>query len=145
MKTSIERSVELEVPARTAYDQWTQLTELPRYVPELESVEQLDERNVRWKARVRGRQLEGEIEIVEQIPDKRIAWRGTKGPANAGVLTFHRLSDDRSKVMLQVDHDAELSADQVEVDLNRFKEFIEDRGRATGSWRGSIPSVDERD
>ena len=107
MTSTIEESIEIDVPARTAYDQWTQLETLPRFVPNLELVQQLDDAHARWRARVGGQTLEWDAEISEQVPDKRIAWHSTSGTRNAGVVTFHRLSDARSKVMLQIDYEPE--------------------------------------
>jgi uncharacterized membrane protein len=105
---------------------------------------------VLWRAEVGGRSKEWEAEITEQIPDERIAWRSRAGDANAGVVTFHRLAPDRTRVMLQLEYDPEGAlenvADAVGVvsarvkgDLQRFKEFIEARGVETGAWRGEIP------
>ena len=149
LSSAIEKSIEVRVPARTAYDQWTQFTEFPRFMSWIKSAEQLDARHVRWHAQVAGKELEGEMEICEQIPDKRIAWRSVSGPPNAGVVTFHRLSDERSKIMLQVDYEPVgivekvcdrlgLAQRQIDRDLDRFKELIEREERATGAWRGSV-------
>jgi len=153
--TRLECSIEIAVPARTAYDQWTQFETWPRIVQGLDAVRQTDERHLSWKGTLAGRKREGEIELCEQIPDKRIAWRSLAGFENAGVVTFHRLTDQRCKVMLQVDYLPEgllenlgdaigLGRQRVEHFLQQMRSFLETRGQATGAWRGSIPSVDER-
>lgn len=155
MTSTIERSIEVEVPVRTAYDQWTQFEEFPRFMEGVEQVQQIDERRLHWRANVGGKTLEWDAEIAEQIPDKRIAWHSIAGPPNAGVVTFHRLSDDRTKVMLQLDYEPEglvenvgdflgLMSRRTAGDLKRFKEFIEGRGAATGEWRGEISSPSDR-
>jgi len=153
--STIMKSIDVHVPARAAYDQWTQFEMFPAFMEGVESVTQLDERNLRWRAEVGGKTLEWTARITEQIPDKRIAWTSTSGARNAGVVTFHRLSDDSSRVTLQVDYEPEgvvenvgdflgVMTSRTEGDLERFKEFIEKRGgRQTGAWRGRIPSPDE--
>jgi uncharacterized membrane protein len=135
---------------RTAYDQWTQFEEFPRFMDGVESVRQIDDTHLHWVAEVTGQRREWDAEITEQHPDERIAWTSTSGQRNAGVVTFHRLSDDRTKVMLQIDHDPDglldkagdaigLVSRQAKGDLTRFKELVEERGSATGGWRGEVP------
>jgi uncharacterized membrane protein len=146
---TIERSVTVEVPVRTAYNQWTQFEEFPRFMEGVEAVKQLDDTRLHWTAQVGGRRKEWDARITEQIPDKRIAWTSEGGATNAGVVTFHRLKDTRTRVMLQVEYEPEgivettgdalgVVSRRVDGDLHRFKEFIESRGRETGAWRGSI-------
>jgi uncharacterized membrane protein len=154
MSTTIEESVELDVPVHTAYNQWTQFEDFPRFLTNVESVQQIDDRRLRWRAKVGGKVQDWEAEITEQAPDKRIAWRSISGAKNAGVLTFHRLSDTRSKVMLQLEYDPQgflenvgdavgVGRVAVKKSLHQFKEFIEKRGRETGAWRGEIPGPDD--
>jgi uncharacterized membrane protein len=154
MTTTIERSLELEVPARVAYDQWTQFEDFPQFLPDVDSVKQIDERHLDWRVHIGGHPTEFRTEICEQIPDKRIAWRSTSGPWHAGAVTFHRLSDTRSRIMLQLDYEPEgftekvgdklgLAKHRIQKDLDAFKQFLESRGEATGAWRGRIPSPDE--
>jgi len=153
MLTSIEHSVEVAVPARTAYNQWTQFEEFPRIMPRFEGARQLDDRHVRLRERLGGSSRDWVMEICEQIPDKRIAWTSSEGPRNSGAVTFHRLEDNRCKVMLQMEFEAEggdtadpfaLARQGVERDLLGFKGFLESTGKETGAWRGAIPSPDER-
>ena len=146
---TIEQSVEVKVPVRTAYNQWTQFEEFPRFMEGVESVTQLDERHLHWVASIGGVEREWDAEITEQHPDERVAWRATAGADNAGVVTFHRLGADTTKVMLQLDFDpegfVELAGDKLGIvkrraagDLERFKAFIEERGTETGAWRDDI-------
>jgi uncharacterized membrane protein len=155
MTTTVEESVEVEVPVRTAYDQWTQFEEFPRFMEGVERVVQLDDTRLHWVAEVGGVHREWDARITEQTPDQRIAWEAVEGAINAGVVTFHHLDDGRCKVMLQLDFEPEGLVEQVgdklgivrrraEGDLRRFKEFIEDRGRETGAWRGEVPRGDAR-
>lgn len=141
----VEKSIEINVPVRVAYDQWTQFESFPQSMEGVKEVRQLDDRHLHWRAEIGGR----DAEIVEQIPDERIAWRNRNGATNASVVTFHKLSDDSCKVMLQIETEphglVETIGDalgflghRVEGDLQRFKEMIEQRGTATGAWRGDI-------
>jgi uncharacterized membrane protein len=152
--SSIEKSIEVNVPARVAYNQWTQFEEFPRFMEGVETVRQLDDRHLQWRAEIGGKTLEWKAEISEQIPDKRIAWHSLEGARNAGVVTFHRLSDDKTRIMLQLDYEPQgavenvgdwlgVASSRVQGDLERFKDFIESRGRETGAWRGQVPSPDE--
>ena len=147
--STIEQSIELEVPVQTAYNQWTQFEEFPEFMEGVEQVQQMDERRLHWVAEFGGTRHEWDAEITEQQPDERVAWRNTDGKENAGVVTFHRLDDDRSRVMVQMDFvpegikeklgDALGAPDRrVKGDLERFKELIEARGRESGAWRGEV-------
>jgi uncharacterized membrane protein len=147
--SSIEQSIDVNVPVRTAYNQWTQFEEFPRFMEGVKEVRQLDDKHLHWRANIGGIEKEWDAEIAEQIPDKRIAWKNTSGPTNAGVVTFHRLNDNQTRIMLQVEYDPEgivenvgdlvgVVSARVRGDLQRFKEFIESRGRETGAWRGEI-------
>ena len=146
---TVEKSIEVEVPVRTAYNQWTQFEEFPSFMESVESVTQVDDTHVRWVVQIAGKRHEWEAEITEQDPDQRIAWRATDGKANAGVVTFHRIGDSRTRIMVQMDYEPEGAVErvgsavgaaerQVEQDLERFKELIESRGQETGAWRGEV-------
>jgi uncharacterized membrane protein len=152
---TIEKSIEVNLPAQTAYNQWTQFEEFPRFMEGVESVQQLDDRHLHWRAKIGGNVEEWDAEITEQIPDKRIAWQSTSGTRNAGVVTFHRIADDRSRVMLQLEYQPETWTEslgdllgfvtrRVSGDLERFKDFVEHRRYPTGAWRGTIDSPDDR-
>jgi uncharacterized membrane protein len=145
----IEKSIEINVPVRTAYNQWTQFEDFPRFMEGVKHVKQLDEKHLHWKAEIGGKEKEWDAEITEQIPDTRIAWRSRDGAQNAGVVTFHRLSDSTSKVMLQMEYDPDgvlenvgdvtgMVSQRVVGDLERFKRYIESRGQETGAWRGTV-------
>jgi uncharacterized membrane protein len=145
----VEESVEVDVPVSTAYDQWTQFEEFPSFMDGVEKVKQLDDTHLHWVASIGGHEEEWDAEITEQIPDERIAWKATSGKGNAGVVTFHRLDDNRSKIMLQLDWESEGMVEalgamvgqddrKVKGDLERFKELIEERGTASGAWRDKV-------
>ena len=145
----IEKSIEINVPVRAAYNQWTQFEEFPKFMEGVKQVKQLDDMHLHWKADVGGKEKEWKAEITEQIPDERIAWTSRGGAINAGVVTFHRLSDSKSKVMLQMEYDPQgfvenvgdavgVVTQRVQGDLERFKQYIENRGQETGAWRGTV-------
>lgn len=147
--STVEQSIELDVPVRVAYDQWTQFEQFPQFMEGVEEVRQIDDTHTHWRTAVAGKALEFDAEITEQHPDERVAWRSTTGPSHAGVVTFHRLSDDRTKIMLQLDAEPDGVIEKVgdalgvldrrtKGDLERFKELIEGRGAATGGWRGDV-------
>jgi len=147
--TTVEQSVEIGVPVRTAYDQWTQFEEFPQFMEGVEEVTQLTDDRLHWKTRIAGVEREFDAEITEQHPDERVAWRTLSGPQQAGVVTFHTLDPTTTKVMLQLDFDPEGFVEQVgdklglvearvKGDLDRFKDFIESRGTESGAWRGDI-------
>jgi uncharacterized membrane protein len=146
---SIEKSVEVDVPVSTAYNQWTQFEEFPSFMNGVEVVKQLDETHLHWVASIGGHREEWDAEITEQLPDERVAWKATSGKGNAGVVTFHKLDDNRTKVMLQLDWESEgmvealgalLGRDDraVKGDLERFKELVEKQGSESGAWRGEV-------
>jgi uncharacterized membrane protein len=146
---SIEKSVEVDVPVSTAYNQWTQFEEFPSFMNGVEAVKQLDETHLHWVASIGGHREEWDAEITEQIPDERVAWKATSGKGNAGVVTFHKLDENRTKVMLQLDWESEgmvealgalLGRDDraVKGDLERFKELVEKQGSESGAWRGEV-------
>lgn len=146
---TIEKSIEVDVPVRIAYNQWTQFEAFPQFMEGVREVRQLDDKTLGWRAEIGGKDEEWIAEITEQVPDQRIAWRARSGKPNAGVVTFHRIADHRTRIMLQLDYEPEGAVEsigdalgvvsrRVEGDLQRFKEFIESRGRETGAWRGEI-------
>jgi uncharacterized membrane protein len=152
---TIEKSVEVAVPLTTAYNQWTQFEEFPAFMEGVESVRQVDDTHLHWVASVAGRSHEWDAEITEQKPDEKIAWRNTDGKENAGVVTFHRVAEATTRVMVQLDYepdgileklgDAVGTPDRrVQGDLERFKDLVESRGAASGGWRGEVPRSDER-
>ena len=145
----IEKSIEINVPVRAAYNQWTQFEEFPKFMEGVKQVKQLDDKHLHWRADIGGKEKEWKAEITEQIPDERIAWTSRGGTINAGVVTFHRLSDSKSKVMLQMEYDPQgfvenvgdavgVVTQRVQGDLERFKQYIENRGQETGAWRGTV-------
>jgi uncharacterized membrane protein len=147
--TTIEQSIEVAVPVATAYNQWTQFEEFPAFMDGVKEVRQIDETHLHWVVEHNGQRAEFDAEITEQRPDERVAWHTTDGKSHAGVVTFHRLDDDRSKVMVQMDWQPEgmleslgaaLGSDdrRVKADLERFKEMLEARGNESGAWRGRV-------
>jgi len=145
----VEKTIDVNVPVGTAYNQWTQFEEFPRFMEAVKSVRQLDDRNLEWTAEIGGNEETWTAEITEQEPDQRIAWHSTSGRPNGGSVDFHYIDENTTTVTLIMDWEpdgavqnagAALGFDdrQVQGDLERFKEFIESRGTETGAWRGEI-------
>ena len=149
--STVTESVDVHVPVHTAYNQWTQFESFPQFMNGVESIRQIDDKRTHWVTKVGGVKREFDAEITEQHPDERIAWKSTGGDSkHAGVVTFHRLGEQDTRVTIQLDWDPEgltekvgsavgVDDRQVKADAKRFKEFIEDRGRETGAWRGDVP------
>jgi uncharacterized membrane protein len=147
--SSIEKSIEVNVPVRTAYNQWTQFEEFPRFMEGVEQVRQLDDKRLHWRANIAGKTEEWEAKITEQTPDRVVAWQSTSGTPNGGTVRFESLGDNRTRVNLQLEYDPQgfvenvgdalgFVSRRVEGDLERFKKYIESRGTETGAWRGEI-------
>jgi uncharacterized membrane protein len=149
--STVEESIEVEAPVWRVYNQWTQFEEFPRFMEGVESIVQLSPARTVWRTNIAGVEREFEADIVEQTQDQRIAWSTVpaESPTQAGVVTFHRVSDETTRVMLQMDYETdgflELAGDKLGIvkhrikgDLANFKEFIEGRGHETGAWRGEI-------
>ena len=149
--SAIEESIDVKAPLSTVYNQWTQFEEFPRFMEGVERVDQLDDTRLHWVAEIGGKQQEWDATVAEQRPDERVAWTSTSGAKHAGVVTFHRISDDTTRVMLQLEYEPEGFVENVgdalglvkrrtKGDLERFKGFIENRGTETGAWRGEVDS-----
>jgi len=150
---TITKTVDVDVPVRVAYDQWTQFETFPRFMEGVDEVRQIDDTHLHWVADVGGRTEEWDAEITRQEPDQRVAWSSISGTQNAGAVTFEALGAAATRVTLHMtwrpegvveDLGAVLGLDdrRVEGDLERFKSFIEKRGGATGAWRGSVEHAD---
>jgi uncharacterized membrane protein len=142
-------SVDVAVPIQTAYNQWTQFEHFPRFMSAVKEVRQINDRMTHWTVEINGVHREFDAQITEQIPDERVAWTSITGPKQGGVVTFHRLDADHTRVTAQMEMQPEglaeqlgdkvgLVSHQVKNDLERFRDFIEERGGETGAWRGSV-------
>jgi uncharacterized membrane protein len=145
----IERSIDVDVPAWVAYDQWTQFEDFPRFMDGVDRVVQDGDKFLRWSATIGGQRREWTAEIVDQTPYTRIAWRSIDGAVNAGAVLFTPIGPDRTRVALTIEAEPDDPVEvagtalgflqrRVEGDLDRFKEFIEQRRAPTGAWTGEI-------
>lgn len=145
----VDVSVDINVPLSTAYNQWTQFEQFPRFMAGLKSVKQVDDTHLRWKAEILGKEVEWEAEITEQIPDSRIAWRSTVGLPNSGVVEFSQAEGAPTRVRLWMEYEPQgfvaslahlmrVFSSRVESNLKRFKAFIESQQHETGAWRGEV-------
>jgi uncharacterized membrane protein len=145
-----ETSIDVEVPVRVAYNQWTQFESFPEFMNGVEKITQTDSTHTHWAIKIGGVSREFDAKITEQTPDQRVAWKSESGATHAGVVTFHRLDGAKTRVMLQLDTEPEglvekvgeavgVVGHQVKSDLERFKQFIESRPEGeTGAWRGEV-------
>ena len=141
--STIEKSIEVNVPEYTVYAQWTKFWEFPQFMEGVKEVTRLDAKRFHWKAEIAGQVKEWETEITEQAADQRLAWTSGGGLIKGWAMTFHPLSSAKSKISLQVESDPQGVAEQggealevvssrVQGDLERFKTFIEKRWRPPG-------------
>jgi uncharacterized membrane protein len=147
--STIEKSITVDVPVSTAYNQWTQFESFPEFMDGVESVRQQDDTHLHWKADVAGVSREWDAEVVDQTPDERISWRATDGTTNHGTVSFASEGGAAARVTLRLEFEpegiVEKAADALNVvdrraegDLERFKTFIESRGTESGAWRGDV-------
>ncbi len=147
--SNVQKSIDVNVPVSTAYNQWTQFEEFPRFMEGVKSVRQLDDKRLHWKTQIAGKEEDFDAVIDQQVPDQRIAWHSTIGPKQGGVVTFHRLGDSKTRIMLQMEYEpqgvVEKAGDmlgavsmRIQGDLDRFKKYIEERGAESGAWRGEV-------
>lgn len=147
--SNIEKSIEVDVPVRTVYNQWTQFEQFPQFMKGVKSVRQLDASHLQWRAEIGGKDVEWTAEITHQEPDRHIGWRSTSGAPNSGSVKFEQVASNRTRVTLRLDYQPEGAVEKtgsaigvvgqrIDADLHKFKSFIEERGRETGAWRGEI-------
>ena len=143
------QSIEVNAPLRAVYNQWTQFEEFPRFMEGVEEVRQQGDKHLFWRAKIGGKVKEWEAEITRQVPDERIAWQSIDGTANSGTVVFRALDPARTKITATIEYEPEgflektgdalgIPSGRIEKDLERFRSFIEERGRETGGWRGQV-------
>ncbi len=149
MTTKVEKSIQVDVPISTVYNQWTQFEEFPQFMGGVQRVEQLDDRRLRWTAEIAGVKRQWEASILEQLPDEKIAWAATEGVTNAGAVYFTPVGGTSTLVRLELEYEPEglvetvgdklnIVGKRAEADLEKFKQFIESRGSESGAWRGTV-------
>jgi uncharacterized membrane protein len=150
MSTTVTADTEVDVPVRTAYDQWTQFESFPHFMSGVESVRQLDDTTTHWIVSIAGVKREFDADISDQVPDDHVAWRSTTAEvSHRGRVNFRQISPDRTRIDLTIEWEPEgfvekagaalqLDDAQVKRDLHRFKEYIEKRQAESGAWRGEV-------
>ena len=147
--STIDESIEVEVPVSTAYNQWTQFEDFPLFMEGVDHVEQRDDTRLHWVATVGGHTAEWDAKILEQHPDSQISWISEDGRKTRGTVSFEPAGDDRTLIRLSMSYKAEgpleqagsaagLDSKRVRGDLGRFKLLIEGRGEESGAWRGEV-------
>ncbi|MRX43128.1 SRPBCC family protein [Agromyces kandeliae] len=150
MSTTVTADIEVDVPVRVAYDQWTQFETFPEFMSGVDAIRQVDDATTHWVVSIGGVTREFDADISDQVPDDHVAWHSTTAEVDhRGRVVFRPLSADRTRVDVTVEWEPEgfveeagaaLGFDdrQVEHDLRKFKEFIEARELPTGTWRGEV-------
>ncbi|GBG13505.1 uncharacterized protein NMK_1055 [Novimethylophilus kurashikiensis] len=147
--STVDKTIEVNVPVQVAYNQWTQFEDFPAFMEGITEVRQLDNTHLHWRADIAGKETEWDAEITEQVPDRRIAWHSTSGATNDGMVSFESAGTDKTRVMLHLDYDPQgfvenigdalgMVSRRVEGDLRRYKALLESRGSETGAWRGRV-------
>ncbi|MEU1508093.1 SRPBCC family protein [Kitasatospora sp. NPDC005748] len=143
--SKVEESIDVDVPVRVVYDQWTSFERFPEFMEGVQEVRQLDDLHAHWKTRIAGLSREFETEIVERVPDERVSWRtSSSNVKHTGTVSLHPIDATHTRVRMTMDFEptgfAEKAADKLGVldrmvsgDLRRFKHFVENRGAAPGS------------
>ncbi|HEY0792948.1 MAG TPA: SRPBCC family protein [Chthoniobacterales bacterium] len=145
----ISKSIEVNAPLQTVYNQWTQFETFPEFMEGVEEVRQITEKKLYWRAKIGGSTKEWQADIIEQEPDRRIAWKSSVGTENAGAISFEAAGPDKTRLTLELGYEPDsvvekvgdalgVAGHRVEGDLKRFKAFIERRGASTGAYRKSI-------
>ncbi len=145
----VEKTIEVDRPVRTVYNQWTQFEEFPHFMTGVQEVRQLDDTHLHWRAEIWGKEKEWDAEITEQEPDRRISWKSVSGAPNAGTVRFEPLSEERTRVRLVMAYEPEdtlenvgdalgIFTSNVESSIEQFKKYIESRSRESGGWRGEV-------
>jgi uncharacterized protein (TIGR02271 family) len=135
---STTHSIDVNAPLRAVYNQWTQFEEFPRFMEGVEEVRQEGEKRLFWRAKIGGKVKEWEAEIINQVPDEGIAWQSVDGSPNSGTIIFEELDSEPEGLLEKTGDVLGIPSGRVEGDLERFREFIEERGRESGGWRGEI-------
>jgi len=150
--TKVDKSIVVNVPVETAYNQWTQFEEFPHFMGGVSEVRQLDDTTLHWVAEIGGVKRQWQARILDQFPNQKVAWAATEGATNAGAVYFSPVGAGQTNVRLELEYEPEgvienvadkvgVVARRVEADLEKFKSFIEDAGYASGAWRGTVPGV----
>jgi ribosome-associated toxin RatA of RatAB toxin-antitoxin module len=150
MTTQVQKSIVVNLPVTTVYNQWTQFQDFPQFMNGVKSITQLGDDRLEWVAEIAGVRRQWEAKVLEQVPDQKVAWAATDGATNAGSVTFTDLGT-QTEVHLFLEYEPEglvekvgdklnVVENQAEGDLERFKAFIESEGYASGAWRGTIGS-----
>lgn len=132
-----DASIDVEVPVRVAYEQWTHFESFPEFISGVETVTRRDDTRWHWVMNVEGHRDEFDVEVTEALPLQGIAWRSVDG-THRGRVTFHVLGDTSTRVLAQLDWEAggavakvgsAVGEDDITVtsDLRRFKTFVENR------------------
>ncbi|MEW2457042.1 SRPBCC family protein [Streptomyces albus] len=142
--------IDVGVPVKDAYDQWTRFQDFSSFTRGVQDVTVADDATSDWKAKIFWSSRSWRATTTEQIPDRRIAWtsEGAKG-STKGVVTFHELADDLTRVVLVVEYYPQgffertgnlwrAQGRRVRLDLKHYARHLSLRGGADEGRRGEI-------
>ncbi|MDX3312957.1 SRPBCC family protein [Streptomyces sp. ME08-AFT2] len=148
--TVIMETIDVGVPLRTAYDQWTQYQDFSTFAKGVKSANRADDVTSDWQAKVFWSNRSWKAKTTEQVPDDRIAWtsEGAKGTTK-GVVSFHELAENLTRILLVIEYYPtgffektgniwRAQGRRARLDLKNFARFITIKGEAEDSWRGEI-------
>ena len=131
---NVEQTIEVNLPVRTVYNQWTQFEEFPRFMQGVEEVRQLDDTRLHWRASIAGKTEEWDAVITDQIPDQQVGWRSTSGSENSGVIRFTPIGADRTRVTAVIGYEPEGSSSR------SATSWVSSRAASRETWSGSRSS-----
>ncbi|WP_418154323.1 SRPBCC family protein [Actinoalloteichus caeruleus] len=147
---TIVEDLDVGLPVRDVYDQWTLFQDFDRFAEGVREVDQVDDTTTDWSARILFSRRTWRAEILEQVPDERIRWTsdGTKGTTR-GTVTFHDVTPDLTRVLLVLDHRPRgllerlgnafgAQRRRVRRDLAHFRRFVSLREERPDGWRGEV-------
>jgi uncharacterized membrane protein len=154
LRLIIKEGIDLGVPLKTAYNQWTQFADMPQYMKGVQSVDQEEDDETQWTVKIGPSRRNWTGKILEQVPDERIVWQSTDGTENRGTVTFHRLDRNLTRVHVEMEYFPNgfvekvgniflMARKRVRKDLRLFRHFLELNGEETGEWRGEISGEEE--
>ena len=149
---TITHSMEINAPLQAVYNQWTRFEEFPRFMGGIDEVRQDGPNKLFWRAKIGGKEKQWEAKITQQVSNERIAWQSVEGAPNRGAVTFEQVNVSLTRVTLKMEYDPEgfleqagdalgIPLGQVEEDLNRFRDLMENRESQTGVARAQTEPI----
>ena len=132
----IQRWTDVAVPVDRAYQAWTKFDQFPQFMHRVLSVEQNGRDKISWQEKIWFSKRQWKGQITERRKNDRIVWKTTSGMAHKGIVSFHKLDDNLTRVMVDIEFEPSGMVEKmasglrfvkraVQSDLARFKAFVE--------------------